>query len=171
MTPRPADFWVRRAFSLLTSGFFQSIITSGGLGRRPIEYMIQGYCAASLPQDPLRGQAVASKERGSKPHANGTVSARTYRGGVSRWDESPPLQTAMSVRRQVTNEERLLRGASQKTYMEEDHQQRALSPWCMDRQECAPVLPEGGRCRCFFCRGSRWSSSGKRRRTGGFFRT
>lgn len=85
---------VRRAFSLLTSAFFQSIMIAGGLGRRPIEYMIQGYCAASLPQGPSRGQAVASKERGAKPHANGTVSARTYRGGVSRWDESPPLQTS-----------------------------------------------------------------------------
>ena len=36
----------------------------------------------------------ASKERGARPHANGTVSARTYRGGVSRWDESPSLQTS-----------------------------------------------------------------------------
>ena len=47
----------------------------------------------------------------------------------------------MSVRRQVTNEERTLRGASQKTYIAEDRQQRALSPWCMDRQECAPTFP------------------------------
>jgi hypothetical protein len=47
----------------------------------------------------------------------------------------------MSVRRQVTNEERALRGASQKTYIAEDRQQRALSPWCMDRQECAPTFP------------------------------
>ena len=47
----------------------------------------------------------------------------------------------MSVRRQVTNEERTPRGASQKTYIAEDRQQRALSPWYMDRQECAPTFP------------------------------
>lgn len=51
------------------------------------------------------------------------------------------IADVMSVRRQVTNEERALRGASQKTYIAEDRQQRALSPWCMDRQECAPTFP------------------------------
>ena len=51
------------------------------------------------------------------------------------------ITDVMSVRRQVTNEERALRGASQKTYIAEDRQQRALSPWCMDRQECAPTFP------------------------------
>lgn len=65
-----------------------------------------------------------------------------------------------SVRRQVTNEERTLRGASQKTCMKEDHQQRALSPWCMDGRSVRRRFPEREG-PVFFCRGLRWPFSGK----------
>lgn len=65
-----------------------------------------------------------------------------------------------SVRRQVTNEERTLCGASQKTCMKEDHQQRALSPWCMDGRSVRRRFPEREG-PVFFCRGLRWPFSGK----------
>ena len=153
---------------LLTSCSYQHIMTFGGESRRPIKHKIQRCCAAACRNDSDGGSGGGFKGTGCRAPRERHCKRKNVPRRRKPLGRKSVIADIMSVRRQVTNEERTLRGASQKTYIAEDRQQRALSPWCMDRQECAPTFPVWENAGVFFCRGSRWSFSVERRETGIF---
>ena len=126
---------------LLTSCFYQHIMIFGGESRRPIKHKIQRCCAAACRNDSDGGSGGGFKGTGCRAPRERHCKRKNVPRRRKPLGRKSVIADIMSVRRQVTNEERTLRGASQKTYIAEDRQQRALSPWCMDRQECAPTFP------------------------------
>lgn len=113
----------------------------GGESRRPIKYKIQRCCVAACRNDSDGGSGGGFKGTGCRAPRERHCKRKNVPRRRKPLGRKSVIADIMSVRRQVTNEERNLRGASQKTYIAEDRQQRALSPWCMDRQECAPTFP------------------------------
>ena len=126
---------------LLTSCSYQHIMIFGGESRRPIKHKIQRCCAAACRNDSDGGSGGGFKGTGCRAPRERHCKRKNVPRRCKPLGRKSVIADIMSVRRQVTNEERTLRGASQKTYIAEDRQQRALSPWCMDRQECAPTFP------------------------------
>lgn len=126
---------------LLTSCSYQHIMIFGGESRRPIKHKIQRCCAAACRNDSDGGSGGGFKGTGCRAPRERHCKRKNVPRRRKPLGRKSVIADIMSVRRQVTNEERTLRGASQKTYIAEDRQQRALSPWCMDRQECAPTFP------------------------------
>lgn len=126
---------------LLTSCSYQHIMIFGGKSRRPIKHKIQRCCAAACRNDSDGGSGGGFKGTGCRVPRERHCKRKNVPRRRKPLGRKSVIADIMSVRRQVTNEERTLRGASQKTYIAEDRQQRALSPWCMDRQECAPTFP------------------------------
>lgn len=126
---------------LLTSCSYQHIMIFGGESRRPIKHKIQRCCAAACRNDSDGGSGGGFKGTGCRAPRERHCKRKNVPRRRKPLGRKSVITDIMSVRRQVTNEERTLRGASQKTYIAEDRQQRALSPWCMDRQECAPTFP------------------------------
>ena len=126
---------------LLTSCSYQHIMIFGGESRRPIKHKIQRCCAAACRNDSDGGSGGGFKGTGCKAPRERHCKRKNVPRRRKPLGRKSVIADIMSVRRQVTNEEGTLRGASQKTYIAEDRQQRALSPWCMDRQGCAPTFP------------------------------